>query len=52
MEESKFGGEAIKALRKLVEHHEKQQERPRQRSSDFAERHGSTNSSEEEKSVP
>ena len=51
MEEPKFGGEAIEGLRKLVEHHGKQ-ERPRQRSSDFAERHGSTNSSEEEKRVP
>jgi hypothetical protein len=51
MEKSEFDGMAIEGLHELVEHHENQ-ERSRQPSSDVAEGHGSTNSSEEEKRVP
>ena len=49
MERSKFDGKAIEGLGDLVEHHENQQERPRQPPSDVAERNGSTNPSIEEK---
>jgi hypothetical protein len=49
MEKSKFDGKAIEGLGELVEHHENQQERPRQPSSDVAERSGSANPSKEEK---
>ena len=49
MERSTFDGKAIEGLGELVEHHENQQERPRQPSSDVAERHGGTNPSKEEK---
>ena len=51
MEKSKFDGKAIESLRKLVEHHESQQEPSRQPSSDVAEGHANTNPSEEEKRV-
>ena len=49
MERSKFDGKAIEGLGELVEHHENQQERSPQHSSDVAERHGSTDPSIEEK---
>ena len=52
MEKSKFDGKAIESLRVLVEHHENQQERSRQPSSDVPGGHGNTNPSEEEKRVP
>jgi len=51
MEKSEFEGMAIEGLHELVEHHENP-ERSRLPSSDAAEGHGSTNSSEEEKRVP
>ena len=49
MERLKFDGKAIEGLGELVEHHENQQERSPQHSSDVAERHGSTDPSIEEK---
>ncbi len=49
MERSKFDGKAIEGLGELVEHHENQQERSPEHSSDVAEGHGSTNLSIEEK---
>jgi hypothetical protein len=52
MEKPRFDGKAIKRLADLVEHDENQQERSRQPSADVGERHGSTNSSKEEKRVP
>jgi len=52
MEKSKFDGNAIESLRQLVEHHQNQQERSRQPSSDVADGHGTTNPCEEEKRVP
>jgi hypothetical protein len=52
MEKPRFDGKAIEGLAELVEHHENQQERSRQLSSDVAERHGRTNPSKEERRVP
>jgi hypothetical protein len=52
MERSKFNGKAIESLRELVDDRANQQERSRQLLADFAEGHGGTNPSEEEKRVP
>jgi hypothetical protein len=52
MERSEFNGKAIESLRELVDHSANQQERSRQLLADFAEGHGGTNPSEEEKRVP
>ena len=49
MERSKFDGKAIEGLGELVEHHENQQERSPQHSSDVAERYESTDPFIEEK---
>jgi len=49
MERSEFNGKAIEGLRDLVDHRANQQERSRQLLADFAEGHGGTNPSEEER---
>jgi hypothetical protein len=52
MERSEFHGKAIEGLRELVDDRANQQERSRQVLANFAEGHGGTNPSEEEKRVP
>jgi hypothetical protein len=52
MERSEFNGKAIEGHPELVDDRANQQERSRQVLADFAEGHGGTNPTEEEKRVP